>query len=168
MRSRKVHYQTNRKPLLMVGNVIFWSSLLLLVFGMFLSTRLTTSSPSPLPLAAFVVLFQPLLLILCVVGGFILGMANTKIVTSSEGVELHQLGFCTKSLWSNVARIAPFQSGNVSTEALYFRQPAKQFLKFLPFVPITSLDKIPLYLFRFDADSELGSALRLNKPDLFN
>jgi hypothetical protein len=103
-----------------------------------------------------------------IVGSFLIGIANTKIVISSSGIELDQLGFCTKSPWSNVARIAPFQSGNISTQAIYFHQPAKQFFKVLPFQPVTSIKMIPLYQFRFDAESKLGRALRLYRPDIFN
>ncbi|OUC14427.1 MAG: hypothetical protein B0A82_12060 [Alkalinema sp. CACIAM 70d] len=168
MRNKLVHYQTNRKFLLIVGSTILGSSLLLLLgCGIFLSTRSADNPSLPLPLSASLCLLPPLLLMLCVIAGFMLGMANTKIVTSSEGVELHQFGFCTQSPWSNVARIAPFQSGTHSAYALYFYQPAQQFLKILPSIPIASLKMIPLDGFQFDADSELGIALRWNKPDLF-
>ena len=151
MSDRQVYHQNNRKSLLTIGGITIVVSLFLyLVVGMFLPT-----------LASCFILF-------IIIGILIIVVANTKIVISSEGIELHQFGFCTRSPWSNVARIAPFQSGNVSAQAIYFYQPAKQFFKLLPFQPVTSLKMIPLYKFRFDADSKLGRALRLYRPDLFN
>ncbi len=165
MRNKQTHYQTNHQSLLTVGSIMFWGSLLLLVAFRVFSTSFSSLSFTA---RAFLSLSLPLLLILLLVGGFQLGIANTRIVTSSEGIELHQFGFCTKSHWSNVANIALFQLGNVSAQAIYFHQPAKQFFKLLPFGAVTSIQMIPLYLFKFDADSELGSALRLYRPDLFN
>ena len=168
MRNKQIHYQTNRRFLLTVGSIMFWGSLFLLIsFRMFLSTLSAASFSSlSFPARAFLSLFSPLLPILLLVGGFQLGIANTKIVTSPEGIELHQFGFFTKSPWSNVASIALFQSGNVSAQAIYFHQPAKQFFKLLPFKAVTSIQMISL--FKFDTDSELGRALRLYRPDLFN
>ena len=96
---------------------MFWGSLLLLVLFRIFSSTLSAESFS-FSARAFLSLFSPLLPILLLVGGFQLGIANTKIVTSSEGIELHQLGFFTKSPWSNVASVALFQSGNVPAQAI--------------------------------------------------
>jgi hypothetical protein len=170
MQNKQSHYQTNRKSLLRTGSLIAGISLLLLLgFNLILLTRSTPviESDSSFSLLALFALFQPLLLIALLIGCFLLGMASTKIVTSSEGIEFHQFGFCTKSSWSNIARIAPFQSGNVSTHAIYFHQPAAQRLNLLPALPLMSLPLIPLYLFRFDTDSNLSNALAEYRPDLF-
>ncbi|MDF5732325.1 MAG: hypothetical protein PUP92_31075 [Rhizonema sp. PD38] len=151
MSDKQVYHQNNRKSLLTIGSITIVVSLFLcLVARIFLPT-----------LASAFILF-------IIIGSFIIGIANTKIVISSEGIELHQFGFCTRSPWSNVARIAPFQSSNISTQAIYFHQPAKQFFKILPFQPVTSIKMIPIYQFRFDAESKLGRALRLYRPDVFN
>lgn len=151
MSDKQAYHQNNRKSLLTIGCITIVVSLFLcLIARIFLPT-----------LAAVFILF-------IIVGSFIIGIANTKIVISSSGIELHQFGFCTKSPWSNVASIAPFQSGNISTQAIYFHQPAKQFFKLLPFQPVTSIKIISLYQFRFDPESKLGRALRLYRPDIFN
>lgn len=151
MSLRQVYHQNNRKSLLTIGAITIVVSLFLcLVMAMFLPT-----------LASSFILFL-------IIGSFLIGIANSEIVISPEGIEWHQFGFCTRSPWSNVARIAPFQSDNVSTQAIYFHQPAQQFFKLFPFQPVTSIKMIPLYQFRFDADSKLGRDLRLYRPDLFN
>ena len=170
MRNKQTHYQTNRRFLLTVGSITFLGSLLFLVSFRIFSSTLSAASFSSLsfPARAFLSLFSPLLPILLLVGGFQLGIANTKILTSSEGIELHQLGFFTKSPWSNVASVALFQSGNVPAQAIYLHQPAKQFFKLLPFGVVTSIQMIPLSPFKFDANSDFGRALRLYRPDLFN
>jgi hypothetical protein len=151
MSDKQVFHQNNRKFLLTIGSITIVVSLFLcLVVGMFL------------PMLA------PAFILFIVVGSSIIGAANTKIVISPEGIEFDQFGFCTRSPWRNVARIAPFQSGKVSAQAIYFHQPAKQFFKLLPLKPVTSIKMIPLYQFRCDADSKLGRALRLYKPDMFS
>lgn len=108
------------------------------------------------------------LIVLFLLGLFFLGMADSKIVTSAEGIEFHQFGCCCRSSWGNIARIDSFQSGAVSAKALYFYQPAQQFFALFPFSSVGILKMIPLYLFRFDVDSGLGQALRLYRPNLFN
>lgn len=151
MSEKQVFYQTNRKSLLTIGGITIVVILLLgLLVGIFLPT------------------LAPAFILFIIVDGLIIGTANTKIVISSEGIEFEQFGFCTISRWSNVARIASFQSGNVSVQAIYFHQPAKQFFKLLPSKPVTSIKMIPLYQFKCDADSQLGIALRLYKPELFS
>ncbi|MCG6138004.1 MAG: hypothetical protein MET45_25790 [Nostoc sp. LLA-1] len=151
MNDALVHYQTNRKLLLIIGGITIVVDLLLcLIFLMFLPTLV------------------PFFLICIIIGFFIIGVANIKIVTSLEGIELYQFGFYTKSHWHNVARIAPYQSGKVSAQAIYFHQPTKQFFIFFPFKPSSSIIMIPLYQFKFDDNSELKRALRFYRPDLFN
>ncbi|MBF2028798.1 MAG: hypothetical protein IGS48_18890 [Oscillatoriales cyanobacterium C42_A2020_001] len=133
-------------------------------------SRLSTNALDALPFFAIAVLSlaSPLLLLLAVVGAFQLALASTKIVTSFEGIEFHQAGFCAKSGWSNVAAIAPLQIGRNSTQALHFHQPVQQFFKLLPFGAVASIRMIPLSHFNVEVDRGLGRAFREYRPDLFN
>lgn len=169
MSTKQTHYQTNRRALRFFGNLMFWggSFCLIGVRSFILTLSRDVIASLPFPVLATLSLASPLLLMAVIVGGFLLSMTTTKIVTSPEGIEFHQFGFYATSPWSNVARIAAFQAGNLSAPALYFDQPAPQFFTLFPSQRVGLIKIIPLQPFQIDADSPLGEALRSYRPDLF-
>ncbi|MEL6495559.1 MAG: hypothetical protein AAFQ41_10625 [Cyanobacteria bacterium J06623_7] len=100
-------------------------------------------------------------------GLFLLGTTILKIVTSSQGIKLHQFGFCTKTTWNNSSKIDPFRPGAVSSYALYLNQPIKDYFKPFPSISLTKNTIIPLYQYRFYEDSSLGRELLKYKPGIF-
>ncbi|MEM7590161.1 MAG: hypothetical protein AAF383_01325 [Cyanobacteria bacterium P01_A01_bin.83] len=168
MSSEQTHYPKNHRSKLRIGIILFLGSVLIYLgisFIFLFILDLDNYQPSlDIIVMKVIVGFTP---ITGLIGLFILGTTTSKIVTSPEGVELHQFGFCAKTTWNNVYKIDSFKSGMVSGYALYLHQPAKDFFKLFPSIPVANSIMIPLYKYRFDEGSPLGQELLKYKPGLF-
>ena len=168
MSSKQIHYPKNHYSRFRIGTILFLGSIFIyfgILFIFSFNLELENYQPSLGTIAIKVIAsFMPFT---GLIGLFILGTTTSKIITSSQGIELHQFGICAKTTWNNIYKIDSFKSGMVSTYALYLSQPTREFIKVFPSITLANATMIPLYKYRFDEDSPLGQELLKYKPGIF-
>ena len=155
---RKIHYPKRRKLQLYLGIFMIMMTIAMVSTGGVIQEN---------GIAGF---FQNLLAIgiPALIGLFSLYAAlGIYIATSPNNIECHQIGLHVHAPWGSVSGIGPVNTKFLNFQVIQLSTPAVIDWVWYPSARNHKMMNIPLTNYRYDAESELGQALRLYAPHIF-